>query len=64
MVGAAMKVEDRGMAECEIVVRARGQPNFKRGEGAKELKKIVRQMWWARREQEVRRRIGGGVGGG
>ena len=64
MVGAAMKVEDRGMAECEIAVRARGQPNFQGGEGAKELKKMVRQLQWEGREQEVRRRIGGGVGGG
>ena len=59
LVGAAMKVEDGGMAECAIAVRAMGQPSFKGGEGAKELKKMVRQLWWARREQEVRRRIAG-----
>ena len=64
MVGAAMNAEDGGMAECEIAVRARGQPNFKGGEGAKEFKRTVRQLWWERRKQEVRRRIGGGVGGG
>ena len=64
MAEAAMKVEDRGIAECEIAVQARGQPKFKGGKGAKELQKMVRQLWWERREQEVRRKIGRGVGGG
>ena len=45
-------------------MQARGQPNFQGGEGAKKLKKMVRQLWWESREQEVRRRIGRGVSGG
>ena len=31
MVGAAMKVEEGGMVEYEIAVRARGQPSFTGG---------------------------------
>ena len=50
---------DGGFSRLALAVAAMGQPIFWGREGAKELKRLMRRVWRARMEEEVRMRISG-----